>query len=80
MDNSCDLFTAVNRLYGEDIDEESLLEEGGGKLEEVQISRFLLLGNFSSLKLLGFVFVLNYSGVVSYSSVVHENDHHHYQT
>lgn len=46
VDNSCDLFTAVNHLYGEDIDEESLLEEEEGKLEEVQISRFLLLDFF----------------------------------
>lgn len=78
MDNSCDLFTAVNHLYGEDIDEDSLTE-GGTKLEEVLIYIFLLLNRFTSPKLLGYVFVLNYGGVVSFSSVVLENDHHHYQ-
>lgn len=74
MDNSCDLFTAVNHLYGEDIDEEYLLEEEGAKLEKVQISRFLLYNLFSSLKLLDYVFVLKYIDGVS------GNDHQHCQT
>lgn len=65
VDNSCDLFTAVNHLYGEDIDEESPLEEGGEKLEEVQRSRFPLLSRFSSLKNYeGTRVCFNYSGVV----------------
>lgn len=51
VDNSCDLFTAVNHLYGEDIEEDPLLEEHGEKLVEVHMSRFLLLNRFSSLKL-----------------------------
>lgn len=66
VDNSCDLFTAVNHLYGEDIEEYPSQEEGGEELEEVRTSSFLLLSHFSLLKTFWlFVCVLNYSGVVS---------------
>lgn len=81
VDNSCNLFTAVNHLYGADIDEESPLEEPGEKLEEVQRRIFLLLSHFRQAENIWVcVSVLNYSGVVSYSSSVHENDYYHYQT
>lgn len=50
VDNSCDLFTAVNHLYGKDIEEYYPLEEEGIKFEEVQRSGFLLLSHFSLLK------------------------------
>lgn len=36
VDNCCDLFAAVYQLCGDDMDEDSLLEQGGQKQGEVR--------------------------------------------
>lgn len=59
VDNSCDLFTAVNHLYGKDIEEYYPLEEEGIKFEEVQRSDFPIIGSFFLTKIiLGCVYLI----------------------